>query len=181
MTTKAQSVAVRFLPSLTDVAFIVPLIFQFNQLGGASSLLADGDTGWHLRTGEWILANGRVPQQDMFSYTHAGQPWYAWEWLWDVCFGFLNTHFGLQAVIVAFHAVALLHFSTVIPPGAAQVPQSVDCDCRNGVWPMPARRFTGWPGHTFSRCFLSSFFWEFWIGLTWKESEQRRETEVSDR
>ena len=63
------------------------------------SLLADGDTGWHLRTGEWILAHGRVPQQDMFSYTHAGQPWFAWEWLWDVCFGFLNAHFGLQAVV----------------------------------------------------------------------------------
>ncbi len=99
MTTKAQSVAVRFLPSLTDVAFIVPLIFQFNKLGGASSLLADGDTGWHLRTGEWILAHGRIPQQDMFSFTHAGQPWYAWEWLWDLCFGFLNSHFGLQAVV----------------------------------------------------------------------------------
>jgi hypothetical protein len=99
MTNKAQSVAVRFLPSLTDVAFIVPLIFQFNQLGGAPSMLGDGDTGWHLRTGEWILAHGQVPQQDMFSYTHAGQPWYAWEWLWDVSFGFLNAHFGMQAVL----------------------------------------------------------------------------------
>jgi hypothetical protein len=99
MTRTAQSVVVRFLPSLTDVAFIVPIIFQFNQLGGAPSLLADGDTGWHLRTGEWILAHGQVPQQDMFSYTHAGQPWFAWEWLWDVCFGFLNQHFGLAAVV----------------------------------------------------------------------------------
>jgi hypothetical protein len=99
MTTKVQSAAARFLPSLTDVAFILPLVFQFNQLGGASSLLSDGDTGWHLRTGEWILAAGRVPQQDLFSFTRAGQPWYAWEWLWDVCFGYLNAHFGLQAVV----------------------------------------------------------------------------------
>ena len=101
MTTKAQSVAVRFLPSLTDVAFILPLVFQFNQMGGAASLLADGDTGWHLRTGEWILAAGRVPRQDMFSFTRPGEPWYAWEWLWDVSFGFLNSHFGLQAVVAA--------------------------------------------------------------------------------
>jgi hypothetical protein len=99
MKSPAQSVAVRFLPSLTDVAFIVPLIFQFNQLGGAPSLLADGDTGWHLRTGEWIMAHGRVPHQDVFSYTHLGKPWFAWEWLWDVCFGFLNQHFGLAAVV----------------------------------------------------------------------------------
>src|SRR5689334_18181714 len=101
MSTKAQSVAVRLLPSFTDLAFIMPLVFQFKQLGGAPTLLADGDTGWHLRTGEWILSHGRVPQQDMFSYTHAGQPWYAWEWLWDVCFGYLNLHFGLAAVITA--------------------------------------------------------------------------------
>src|ERR1041384_5427677 len=101
MSIKAKSIAVRFLPSLTDVAFIMPLVFQFNHLGGAPSLLSDGDTGWHLRTGEWILANGRVPQQDLFSYTHAAQPWYAWEWLWDVCFGYLNLHFGLAAVIAA--------------------------------------------------------------------------------
>jgi hypothetical protein len=99
MSTKSQSVAVRLLPSLTDVAFIMPLIFQFNQLGGAPALLADSDTCWHLRTGEWIIAHGQVPRQDIFSYTHAGQPWYAWEWLWDVCFGFLNQHFGLAAVI----------------------------------------------------------------------------------
>jgi hypothetical protein len=99
MNSRLQNAAVRFLPSLTDVAFIMPLIFEFNQVGGAPSLLADGDTGWHLRTGEWILANGRVPHQDLFSYTHAGQPWYAWEWLWDVCFGFLNMHFGLAAVV----------------------------------------------------------------------------------
>lgn len=101
MSPKAQNAVVRFLPSLTDVAFVVPLIFQFNQLGGAPSLLADGDTGWHLRTGEWILAHGRVPQQDLFSYTHLGQPWFAWEWLWDVCFGFLHLHFGLAAVVAA--------------------------------------------------------------------------------
>src|SRR5579862_5344119 len=100
MDTKGQNAAARFLPSLTDIAFILPLIFQFAKLGGASSLLADGDTGWHLRTGEWILAHGRVPQADIFSYTHAGQPWYAWEWLWDVTFGFLNSHFGLQSVVI---------------------------------------------------------------------------------
>jgi hypothetical protein len=112
MATTAQSVAVRFLPSLTDVAFILPLIFQFNQLGGAPTLLADGDTGWHLRTGEWILAHGQVPQQDLFSYTHAGKPWFAWEWLWDVSFGFLNQHFGLAAVVAA--SMLLLCFTSAM-------------------------------------------------------------------
>jgi hypothetical protein len=99
MTSHAQKTAARFLPSLTDVAFLVPLIFQFKQLGGAPGMLEDGDTGWHLRTGEWILAHGQVPQQDMFSYTRPGQSWFAWEWLWDVTFGFLHQHFGMAGVV----------------------------------------------------------------------------------
>ena len=92
---------VRLLPSLTDVAFLMPLAFVFLRMGGASGMLGDGDTGWHLRAGEWILANRRVPDQDIFSYTKAGQPWFAWEWLWDLSFGWLYAHGGMAAVILA--------------------------------------------------------------------------------
>ena len=51
----------RFLPSLTDLAFLMPVIFIFFKLDGARTLLGDGDTGWHIRTGEWILAHHQVP------------------------------------------------------------------------------------------------------------------------
>ena len=80
----------RFLPSLTDLAFLMPLIFIFFRLEGARTLLGDGDTGWHIRTGEWILAHHWVPQVDMFSFSRPGQPWFAWEWLSDVLFGALH-------------------------------------------------------------------------------------------
>ncbi len=92
---------VRLLPSLTDVAFLMPLAFLFLRMGGAPAMLGDGDTGWHVRTGEWILANRRVPSQDLFSYTKAGQPWFAWEWLWDVCFAWMHQHGGMAAVVLA--------------------------------------------------------------------------------
>jgi len=90
---------VRFLPSLTDAAFLLPLLFLFLRLPGGYHLLADGDTGWHLRAGEWILQNGRVPDKDIFSYTKAGEPWFAWEWLWDLTFGWLHLHAGMAAVL----------------------------------------------------------------------------------
>jgi len=93
--------AVRLLPSLTDAAFLMPIVFVFLRMGGATGMLGDGDTGWHLRTGEWIIANGRVPHEDMFSYTRAGQPWFAWEWLWDVLFAWLHQRGGMEAVILA--------------------------------------------------------------------------------
>jgi hypothetical protein len=92
---------VRLLPSLTDVAFLMPLAFLFLRMGGAPAMLGDGDTGWHVRTGEWILANRRVPMQDLFSYTKAGQPWFAWEWLWDVAFAWMHQHGGMAAVVLS--------------------------------------------------------------------------------
>ncbi len=43
--------------------------------------LRDGDTGWHLATGAWIVAHARVPTSDPFSFTAPGRPWVAHEWL----------------------------------------------------------------------------------------------------
>lgn len=101
MVASKPHLVVRLLPSLTDVAFLMPLAFLFLRMGGATGMLGDGDTGWHVKTGEWILANRRVPSQDIFSYTKAGQPWFAWEWLWDLSFGWLHQHAGMAAVILA--------------------------------------------------------------------------------
>ncbi|MEK7409277.1 MAG: hypothetical protein AAB225_29795 [Acidobacteriota bacterium] len=92
---------IRLLPSLTDVAFLMPVVFLFGKLTGARYLLGDGDTGWHIRAGEWMLANGRVPDRDLFSFTKAGEPWYAWEWLWDVLFAWLHQRGGMEAVVLA--------------------------------------------------------------------------------
>jgi len=89
-----------WMPSLGDAAFLMPVLFLFLKLDGARFLLGDGDTGWHLRTGEWILANKRVPDRDIFSFTKAGEPWYAWEWLWDVLFGWLHQQWGMAAVVL---------------------------------------------------------------------------------
>ena len=83
---KIARLKARFLPSLTDVAFLMPLSFIFLKLDGARTLLSDGDTGWHIRTGEWILNHHQVPLTDIFSFSNPGAPWFAWEWLWDVIF-----------------------------------------------------------------------------------------------
>lgn len=96
---------------MTDAAFAMPLVFLFCGMKGAHTLLGDGDTGWHLRTGEWILAHGRVPDRDLFSFTRPGQPWFAWEWLWDVMFGWLHQHAGLAAVVLGSSLVLALTFA----------------------------------------------------------------------
>jgi len=97
----AVPLVARFLPSLTDIAFLMPLVFLFLKLDGARTLLGDGDTGWHIRAGEWMLANGRVPTTDMFSFTRPDAPWFAWEWLWDIGFALLHQRWGMSAVVAA--------------------------------------------------------------------------------
>src|SRR6185312_11467667 len=91
----------RFLPSLTDVAFLMPVMFIFVKLSGTRTLLADGDTGWHLRTGEWILNHHQIPYTDLFSFSRPGAPWFAWEWLWDTIFALLFRSGGMAAVVLA--------------------------------------------------------------------------------
>jgi hypothetical protein len=98
----------RILPSMTDFAFLMPFVFIFAGMHGAKTLLGDGDTGWHVRTGEWIMSHGRVPDKDLFSFTKTGQPWFAWEWLWDVVFAWLHQHWGMAAVVVGSTLVIAL-------------------------------------------------------------------------
>jgi hypothetical protein len=93
------------LPSFADVFFLVLLaILAFSPASGA--LLDDADTGWHIRNGEFILATRSVPRTDSFSYTKAGQPWYAWEWLYDAAIAAIHHVAGLNGVVL-FTAVII--------------------------------------------------------------------------
>ncbi|HLJ18298.1 MAG TPA: hypothetical protein VKV15_27655, partial [Bryobacteraceae bacterium] len=111
MTQTKTNPIVRVLPSLTDLAFLMPIIFLFARLQGAKTMLGDGDTGWHIRIGEWMMAHGRVPDKDFFSFTKAGQPFYAWEWLWDLCFAWIYHHGGLATVVAASIVVLSVTFA----------------------------------------------------------------------
>ena len=65
----ATPFAFRLMPSMTDMAFLMPILFLFARMDGVKTLLADGDTGWHIRTGQWILSHRQVPFHDIFSFT----------------------------------------------------------------------------------------------------------------
>ena len=87
------------LPSIADVIFLVLVgILVYGPMSAA--LLGDADTGWHIRNGEFILATHSVPQTDSFSYTKAGQSWYAWEWLYDMVIGAIHHVAGLNGVVL---------------------------------------------------------------------------------
>jgi hypothetical protein len=106
MDAKQSKFVIRLLPSLADFAFLMPIFFLFGRMDGAKTLLGDGDAGWHIRTGQWILANHRVPVSDLFSFSKPGQIWYAWEWLAEVVWAWLVAHGGL-ATLVLFCALLI--------------------------------------------------------------------------
>jgi len=102
------------VPSFSDCFFIALMAWLFVcGANGWKALLMDGDTGWHIRTGEYILAHHAVPTQDLFSFSKAGQPWFAWEWLTDVLFAGLFRIGGLKAIVL-FAGVMICAYSTML-------------------------------------------------------------------
>ena len=102
------------VPSVLDVFFLALLLAAFAHPQGLRALLSDGDTGWHIRTGELVLETGHAPVADPFSFSRFGQPWFAWEWLSDVVLAETWRWRGLAGVaalagaVLALAATALL-------------------------------------------------------------------------
>ena len=71
-------------PWQRDLAVVVLPAVTLLACAFAPKLLTDSDTYWHLATGRWILEHGRPPTTDPFSFTAAGRPWVAHEWLSEV-------------------------------------------------------------------------------------------------
>jgi len=99
---------------MSDLFFIalVSWLFIFGA-SGWKSLLGDGDTGWHIRAGQYILAHHAVPTQDLFSFSRPGAPWFAWEWLTDVLYAGLFQMGGLKAIVLAAGLMIGL-FATIV-------------------------------------------------------------------
>ena len=86
------------MPSVADLIFVAifcVLVFTPQSV----RLLGDAGIGWHIRTGQQILATHSIPHADPFSSTMAGKPWFAWEWLYDAVVGELEAHLSLNGVV----------------------------------------------------------------------------------
>ncbi|WP_158927232.1 hypothetical protein, partial [Acidisphaera sp. S103] len=70
------------------------------------AVLRDADTLWHITTGDWILAHLAVPTVDTFSFTAAGRPWEAQEWLSEVIMALAYRMAGWDGLMVLTAAVS---------------------------------------------------------------------------
>jgi hypothetical protein len=98
----------RLLPSFGSIFFL--LIFIILLLKSGSLLLADGDTGYHIRTGEFIIQNWTIPTHDIFSYLTPAPKWVAHEWLSEVLMAIIYRGAGLSGIVIFFSLfLALTH------------------------------------------------------------------------
>ena len=68
----------------------------------------DQDIWWHLRTGQWIAEQGRLPSTDPFSQYGQGKAWIAYSWLFDVIAYDAHHSLGLKGLVLLSAVLGLL-------------------------------------------------------------------------
>jgi len=81
---------------------IVPALFIFGIMAFAPSIIVDGDPYWHIAAGRWMVQHLAIPHSDPFSYTFAGAPWHAHEWLSEVVMGVAYLWAGWRGIYLLF-------------------------------------------------------------------------------
>jgi len=129
MQTNNSKFAIKFLPSDAGFAFLMPIVFLFNRLdGNATIFLADGDTGWHIRAGEWIAAHHAVPAQRYLFLLEARGRLVRLGMALDLLFAWLNAHGGLAAVGLVSIILISTVFSLLFSFSASEIERDY-CHC----------------------------------------------------
>jgi hypothetical protein len=102
----------------SDAASVLQRIFSFPAMLGvvlvgrvfyeARQFVVDPDLWWHIRVGQDILSSHHWPTTDPYSYTVAGDPWIAYEWLGDVVIGATAKVGGILGLAILLFATASL-------------------------------------------------------------------------
>jgi hypothetical protein len=95
-----RRIATFVLPSIGNMVFIA--VFFVLVFGSGNGLLNDGDTGYHIRTGEEILKSWRIPAYDVYSAHVPPLPWTAHEWLSEVIMAGISRLSGLTGLVLFF-------------------------------------------------------------------------------
>ena len=80
---------------------------------------ADPDLWGHLAFGGLILAHGRLPTRDIYSYSATGMPWHDHEWLAEVVLALCWSNFGVIGLKLMKFALSALTM-TLLAMGTAE-------------------------------------------------------------
>ncbi len=91
----------KFILGVTILVFLLLIIsFAFREIYSP-------DIGFHLKAGEWIINNLRVPSQDVFTYTASSHDYLDMHWLYQVIIATINKASG-EFGLVTFNAFLII-------------------------------------------------------------------------
>jgi len=91
----------KFILLITIFVFLLLIVaFAFREIYSP-------DIGFHLKAGEWIINNLRVPYQDVFTYTASSHDYIDMHWLYQVIIATVNKISG-EFGLVAFNALLII-------------------------------------------------------------------------
>lgn len=108
MKSRLENVITWLMPGLGDVLWIAAFMSVLGM--GPRLMNVDGDLGRHLTIGSYILDQGSIPRQDLFSHTMLGQPLTPHEWLSQAVFALAHRLMGLDGVILLCGVVIATSF-----------------------------------------------------------------------
>ena len=101
-------------PLASEALLVSGCLIAFGAFLFSPYVLTDGDTLWHIATGQWMLQHLRVPHADPFSIPHFGQRWVAHEWLSELLMGGGYRLLGWTGVLLVYGAAYSLAVGAVI-------------------------------------------------------------------
>jgi hypothetical protein len=102
----------RLRPTLDQVYIIAALMLI--ALRPLLTPIPPHDFWWHMATGRVILETGTIPQNDLFSYTRAGEPFFNQGWLAQLLMALIHRIGGLPLIIVVQALVLALAYGLLL-------------------------------------------------------------------
>jgi len=79
-------------------------------LGLFISVEQDPDFWWHIRIGEWMVQNSRLPSTDIFTFTASTHAWTDHEYLTEALMWMTYSTFGITVLCIAFGLITWAGF-----------------------------------------------------------------------
>ena len=124
-----------------DSRMVIPWHGGFLLLVGALGLfkMVNSDIWWHLRTGQLILEQGRIPSTDWYTYTNPDAPWIDLHWFFQVIAWLTYSAAGSSGLVVIKCLVGMAAFFALLSVRKKNWKPAVGVLC----WIIPAIIFSG--------------------------------------
>ena len=130
--------------------------------------MGDSDIWWHLRGGQWILENGRVPRLDPFTFGSADKLWVDIHWSYEVILALAYRAGGVSALIVLGATAGAGAFLAMLTTRRREWPVAAIALCWLPVFTLLGFRLDPRP-EIFSLLYLGCY-----LAILWRVEERPR-------